>query len=244
MTMKFPTTLLTPLEIDPMNYEFAGPYEIGYEHLFKLFSGLDRQIVLLEVGSMIENGGISYTELTILAALTRWMCPKQTLEIGTFNGWTSHNLALQLEDDAELVTLNLPPGQRPRLESGGWNARYFPETEPSLLFEGRPTANRIKQIREDSANLSAENFPDKFDLIFIDGSHSFAYVENDTKLALSVANDQAIIIWHDYGKPAHWAGVTEYLHREGREGNLYPTYWLHHRGGLETSLVIYVHGVK
>ena len=242
--MKYPGTLLNPLDIDPMNYEFAGPYEIGYEHLFKLFPGLDRQIVPLEVGSMIENGGISYTELTILAALTRWISPKRILEIGTFNGWTSHNLALQLEDEAELVTINLPDGEHPRLESGGWNARYFPETVSSLLFEGRPTASQIKQIRKDSANLSAEDFSDKFDLIFIDGSHSFAYVENDTKLALSVANDQAIIIWHDYGKPAHWAGVTEYLHREGREGNLYPTYWLHHNRNPETSLVIYIRGVK
>lgn len=243
--MRYPETLLTPLDIDPLNYEFAGPYEIGYEHLFKLFPGLDLQVVPLEVGPMIENGGISYTELALLSAITRWMCPKRILEIGTFNGWTSHNLALQLEDEAELLTVNLPSGQRPRLESGGWNARYFPEeSEPSLLFEGRPTANRIKQIREDSANLSAKDFSYKFDLIFIDGSHSFAYIENDTKLALSVANDKAVIIWHDYGKPAHWAGVTEYLHREGREGDLYPTYWLHHYRGPETSLVIYVHGVK
>jgi hypothetical protein len=242
--MKHPATLLTPLDIDPLNYEFAGPYEIGYEHLFKLFPGLDSQVVSLEVGPMIENGGISYTELTILSALARWMCPKRILEIGTFNGWTSHNLALQLKDEAELVTVNLPNGQCPRLEAGGWNARYFPKNESPPLFEGRSTASRIKQVREDSANLSAKNFSNKFDLIFIDGSHSFAYVENDTKLALSVASDQAVIIWHDYGKPAHWAGVTEYLHREGREGNLYPTYWLHHHRGPETSLAIYVRGVK
>jgi len=99
--MRYPETLLTPLDIDPLNYEFAGPYEIGYEHLFKLFPGLDRQVVSLEVGPMIENGGIAYTELAILSTLTRWICPKRILEIETFNGWRSHYLALQLEDEAE-----------------------------------------------------------------------------------------------------------------------------------------------
>ncbi|NEO71896.1 class I SAM-dependent methyltransferase [Moorena sp. SIO3H5] len=242
--MKYPLTLLDPLDIDPRNSEFAGPYEIGYEHLSKLFPGLDSQFVSLEVGPMIENGGISYTELAILAALTRWLQPKQVLEIGTFHGWTSHNLALQLSDDAELVTINLPDGRTPRLDSGGWNARYFPVDKTPLFFEGRPTANRIKQIKEDTANLSAKDFQNKFDLIFIDGSHSFAYVENDTKLALSVANEQAIILWHDYGKPAHWAGVIEYLHRSSREGHLYPLYWLHHYMGPQTSLILYIRGLR
>lgn len=242
--MKYPSTLLDPLDIDPRNSEFAGPYEIGYEHLFKLFPNLDRQFVSLEVNAMIENGGISHLELTILAVLTRWLQPQRILEIGTFHGWTSHNLALQLNDDAKLVTINLPDGQRPRLNSDAWNGRYFPADESSLLFEGRPTANRIIQLKADTANLSANNFSDTFDLIFIDGSHSFAYVENDTKLALSVANEKAIILWHDYGKPAHWAGVTEYLHRSSREGKLWPLYWLHHYTGLQTSLILYTRGLK
>lgn len=242
--MKYPSTLVNPLDINSRNLEFAGPYEIEREQLFKLFPGLDSHFPSLEVGALIEDGGVSYPDLVMLAAITLWMQPRRVLEIGTYHGWTSHNLALQLRGDAELVTINLPDGQTPRLNSSGWNAKFFPEEKTPLLFEGRSTAKRIKQIKEDTANLSAEDFSGKFDLIFIDGSHSYPYVENDTKLALSVANEQAIIIWHDYGIPARWSGVTEYLLRSSREENLYPLYWLNHKIDPEINLVIYIRGLK
>ncbi|NER99183.1 MAG: class I SAM-dependent methyltransferase [Symploca sp. SIO1B1] len=242
--MTYLSTFLNPLDIDSRNSEFAGPYEIGREHLFKLFPGLDSQFPCLEVGAVIEAGGVSLADMAILAALTLWLQPKRVLEIGTYHGWTSHNLALQLKGDAELVTINLPDGQTPRLNSSGWNATFFPEDKTPLLFEGRSTANRIKQIKEDTANLSAEDFAGKFDLIFIDGSHSYAYVENDTKLALSVANEQAIILWHDYSIPARWSGVTEYLLQSSREGHLYPLYWLNRKVDPEVNLVLYIKGLK
>ena len=240
--MAYPSTLLNPLDIDSRNSEFAGPYEIGREHLFKLFPGLDRQFPCLEVGAVIGSGGVSYADIAMLAALTLWLQPQRVLEIGTYQGWTSHNLALQLRGDAELVTINLPDGQTPRLNSSGWNTKFFPGDKTPLFFEGRSTACRIKQIKEDTANLSAEDFSGKFDLIFIDGSHSYTYVENDTKLALSIANEQAIILWHDYGIP-RWGGVTEYLLQSSRKGYLYPLYWLNQIDpGI--NLVLYIKGLK
>ncbi|GGA41581.1 class I SAM-dependent methyltransferase [Okeania sp. KiyG1] len=242
--MKYPSTFVNPLDIDSRNSEFAGPYEIERQHLFKLFPGLDSQFPCLEVGAVIDNGGVSYADMAMLAALTLWLQPQRVLEIGTYQGWTSHNLALQLRGDAELVTIDLPDAQTPHLNSSGWNAQFFPEDKTPLLFEGRSTANRIKQIKEDTANLNAEDFSDKFDLIFIDGSHSYPYVENDTKLALSVANEQAIILWHDYGIPARWSGVTEYLLQSSREGNLYPLYWLNHKIDPGINLVLYIRGLN
>jgi hypothetical protein len=41
----------------------------------------------------------------------------------------------------------------------------------------------------------------KFDLIFIDGDHSYNGVKNDTKIAFELLRDeQAIIVWHDYAR--------------------------------------------
>ncbi|MDJ0519675.1 MAG: hypothetical protein QNJ74_26565 [Trichodesmium sp. MO_231.B1] len=64
--MKYPSTLVNPLDINSCNSEFAGQYEIEREHLFKLFPGLDRQFPSLEVGAVIEDGGISYADLAML----------------------------------------------------------------------------------------------------------------------------------------------------------------------------------
>ena len=40
----------------------------------------------------------------------------------------------------------------------------------------------------------AEN--EQYDMVFIDGNHAYDYIENDTKLALSL--NPKIIVWHDY----------------------------------------------
>jgi hypothetical protein len=48
----------------------------------------------------------------------------------------------------------------------------------------------------------------KFDLIFVDGDHSYQGVLNDTKKVFSLLKDEnSVIVWHDYGynpeKPRH-----------------------------------------
>jgi hypothetical protein len=64
----------------------------------------------------------------------------------------------------------------------------------------------IKQIYGDSAAFDFTPYKNKMDFIFVDGSHQYDYVVNDTKVALSLLRDsKGIILWHDYDA---WFGVT------------------------------------
>ena len=46
-------------------------------------------------------------------------------------------------------------------------------------------------------------------LVFVDGSHAYDYVHQDTVTALRLAADNAIILWHDYQQD--WPGVIRAL---------------------------------
>jgi hypothetical protein len=48
------------------------------------------------------------------------------------------------------------------------------------------------------------------DFVFIDASHTFEYVINDSLVALKLLRESGgTIVWHDYGR---WDGVTAALH--------------------------------
>jgi hypothetical protein len=48
------------------------------------------------------------------------------------------------------------------------------------------------------------------DFVFVDGSHSYEYVLNDSRHALKlIRNGKGVILWHDYG--TFWKGVKKAL---------------------------------
>ena len=49
--------------------------------------------------------------------------------------------------------------------------------------------------------------------MFIDGSHSYDYVRNDTKKALEILAPGGVVLWHDF--VPGWPGVMEYLDELG-----------------------------
>ena len=75
-------------------------------------------------------------------------------------------------------------------------------TFPSTTFDN------ISSIG-DSASFDYSAFRGKIDLVFIDASHTYSYVLDDSKIALDLLRkDRGIIIWHDY---TSWPGVTQAL---------------------------------
>lgn len=239
--MRLPDHLPDPIQLQQRHQGFAGPFAIGPMHLRQMLPSLDKQAVELYLPAHPPDGSVSPRELSWLAHMAQWGQPQKVLEIGTFQGLTTHNLALQLSQDSEVITVDLPEDQEPVLQKDNWNRRYYPDPDRKSYLE-RPTPAAIHQIRGDTAQLTVQDLGEGYDMIFIDGSHSLPYVRNDTQLALDVAAPKALILWHDYGRIPHWPGVTTVLHGVAREG-LRPIYWLHEPSKhLDTSLAMYWHG--
>jgi predicted O-methyltransferase YrrM len=153
--------------------------------------------------------GQSPLEILVLCGLAKARRPAVILEIGTFQGFTTLLLAQNTPATTHLVTIDLP--------AGPVETRYGC-TDPELvakrgarvdLWEEYGVRSRIDQILCDSAALHPGDLPAGIDFVLVDGSHSYEYVESDTRLALQVLVPSGLLLWDDYSPEKH--GVFRYL---------------------------------
>jgi predicted O-methyltransferase YrrM len=157
------------------------------------------------------DGNISLLELMVLNKLVRLAGPVNVLEIGTFDGRTTLNLAANSPDNARVYTLDLPADQldAAQLPLTRGERRYIRKATSGAKYRGTDCERKISQLYGDSAAFDFSPYVEKMDFIFIDGSHSYEYVLNDSKICLNLLNKtKGIIVWHDYMK---WQGVTRAL---------------------------------
>ncbi len=172
--------------------------------------GNSTTVTLAELAAV--DGNISLVELVTIASLVRRLNPKLIFEIGTFDGRTTLNMALNQNQGAEIVTLDLPAIE---LESvikplEASDRKYILKDASGSRFAQTQCSARIVQLYGDSAKYDFSKYKQKVDLMFIDGSHSYDFVLNDSYIALSLVRQGGMIIWHDYDTP-FWHGVTRAL---------------------------------
>ena len=193
-----------------------------------------RRVALTEVRK--RSGNVTPPELAILAlAAAGCRAGSEIVEIGTFDGRTTLNLALNAPPGSPLFTLDLPPDRPTRFPLAAGESQYvekplsgarFRQCSPSLS----DAARRITQLFGDSATFDWSDHYRKAALVFVDGSHAFDYARSDSTTALQLVAAGGTVLWHDYGV---WQGVTHALEELERAENL----GLRHIRG--TSLVLW-----
>jgi predicted O-methyltransferase YrrM len=153
-------------------------------------------------------GNISFAEVSVLAALANALHARRIFEFGTFNGNTAYHLAVNTDPECQVYTLDIPPGVTPSLHEDAGDAAFRPETAVHHRWDGTDVAPRVHQLLCDSARLDPTPYAGTMDLVFVDGSHSKEYIENDTRLALRMVRPGGVIVWHDY---LVWNDVTTFL---------------------------------
>jgi predicted O-methyltransferase YrrM len=156
---------------------------------------------LLRPFDRTRDTSITIEELCCLLAIAKDLAAKRVLEIGTWDGNTTLNLAANT--DAEVVTVDLPPDfdsssqgvaqPMPRINN------MTPREALGRQLQNHPLKARIRQVFGDSARLDWNAFGPPFDLIFIDGCHDYSYVLSDTGNARAHLARGGAIVWHDYG---------------------------------------------
>lgn len=145
-----------------------------------------------------------FGEVLQLAAMAKHVNAKSVLEIGTFDGNTTLNFALNIAPESRVTTVDLPPdwdGTYTHASVGGFYDNVTDRKGVGRQYQQVPEAEKkIDQVFGDSGNLDWTKLPNApFDLIFIDGNHHKDYVKSDTENALKVLKPGGIICWHDYG---------------------------------------------
>ncbi|NBO97838.1 MAG: class I SAM-dependent methyltransferase [Actinobacteria bacterium] len=182
--------------------------------------GLDWQVARDEVERLLgKNTDISShrsEHYELLMAISIKHSPKRILEIGTAEGDFTSFLAL-IFPDSEIETIDLPSS-----DSRFWNAT----TKLSNTKSGKVSRSEVEErdaklqkfsnIRFREMNSLALTFQeaDKYDLIWVDGDHTYPVVSVDIANALRLLNIGGILGFDDiYETPQvnyQWVGQESY----------------------------------
>ncbi len=140
------------------------------------------------IESFLLDGSSLITDLQLLTTLASKEEINSYFEIGTWRGESVHNVAKFVKESA---TMNLSAKEMIEL---GWNKKYA--LQHGILSKKNP---EILHLEGNTKNYDFKSLNKKYDLIFIDGDHSYEMVLNDTKNVFrNLVHENSIIVWHDY----------------------------------------------
>lgn len=141
----------------------------------------------LTVFSFLDGGSLA-TDILLLKVLAGQFDHCSYFEIGTWRGESVANVAEVAE---ECYTLNLSDEE---LSGMGVDERVV---ELQGFFSKE--VKNIVHLKGNSKYFNFAGLNKKFDLIFIDGSHHYDMVKNDTeKVFTHLVHPDSIVVWHDY----------------------------------------------
>lgn len=170
-----------------------------------------------------SGGSMTITEISSICYLIAARRPKKVLEIGSYRGLTTLNIAMNASE-AEIHTLDLPLDFNPANTEFAHNDSDIITTRGVYYYEGREQASRVHQHYGDTATFDYERIGGGVDFCLIDAAHSYEYVRNDTIKALRLMDTDSLMLWHDYGRndflaePQDTWGVSRFLHEIASAG--------------------------
>lgn len=136
------------------------------------------------------DGGSLITDLALLKGLAANIKDCKYFEIGTWRGESVVNVS---EEAMQCYTLNLSEKEMRDMHG---NENII--SQIGLFINNQHT--NIQKLQGNTFEFNFSQFDDKFDLVFIDGDHTYNGICNDTQKVLGhIVHDKTIIVWHDYG---------------------------------------------
>ena len=147
-------------------------------------------------------GMTSDYEAWIISSLSK--ISNNIFEFGTCSGKTTYLMALNSPTNAKIISITLNPKNigevyKQKLDNNTALRNIYNESKyKKFLFSETKFENKIEVIFQNSLDFDETQYTNFFDLIFIDGGHTYSVVKNDTQKAFKMINKNGIILWHDY----------------------------------------------
>lgn len=174
---------------------------------------LKKQVTLSNFLS--RDGNVSAFELMAIVSIVADIQPKTVLEIGTFDGNTTLQVALNCQEDAVIHTIDLP-NDPTETAMPVWTAdlKYALDKAKHIRkYVGTAMEANIVQHFGDSTAYDFSKFTDQglIDFCFIDGGHSYDCVKSDTENTFKHLSKNGVVLWHDFAPtcPGNFAYLCE-----------------------------------
>ncbi|MBN2709413.1 MAG: class I SAM-dependent methyltransferase [Calditrichaceae bacterium] len=153
--------------------------------LLDLFPDINEDITTY---SFLEGTSL-ITDIILLKKLASRFESCNYLEIGSWRGESVANIS---ENTSQCTTINLPKDEMVK--------KNFKQEYINIHGFFSKNIDNVIEVYHNSRTFDFSTLKNKFDLIFIDGDHSYEGVLNDTKKTFNLRkNKKSIIAWHDYG---------------------------------------------
>lgn len=173
----------------------------------------------------VEIGSITLVDQIVILALAELVRPSKIVEIGTYLGYTTALLAMNVTN-ASIFSIDLPRDA----ENNSWQfdkqkiyqndkdndnflrSKQYIEGEKYLRELSESERQRIFLIKKDSTKMDFRREFGSSEFVFIDGGHDMQTISQDTLNARGIVK-RGVIIWHDYESKIH-GDVTTFLAAE------------------------------
>ncbi len=153
--------------------------------LLDLFQNLNENI---DTYSFLAGTSL-ITDLILLKSFAKKFQNCAYLEIGSWRGESLVNIC-DVTDDCTSLTLS-----EAEMKALNFSNEFI---KVHGIFSNH--IKTMKKIEHNSQTFDFTQLNKKFDLIFIDGDHSYEGILNDTQKVFPLRkNGKSIIVWHDYG---------------------------------------------
>ncbi|MBI3541926.1 MAG: class I SAM-dependent methyltransferase, partial [Deltaproteobacteria bacterium] len=171
--------------------------------------------VVVHSGSWFD-GGTSPLERYLLALLLRYFKPNRILEVGTFRGISTRLILDNSTQSARVFTMDLPPDRDFSALDKATDERLVQHAKVGVEFAAHPDKGRVTQVLGDSMKQETwDQVVGGIDFAFIDASHSYEAVKNDTQMARAKLAPNAVMLWHDYTQEdSYERGVGRFIREE------------------------------
>ena len=134
------------------------------------------------------GGGSLLSDLALLRGLASQSRIRNYFEIGS---WRGESLAAVLPCIDAATSLDLGTEDMQQL---GWDEQV--RRQMGVLVQA---SEKITWLRGDSMQFDFQQHAQQYDLVFIDGNHTYEYVRHDTKSVYrDLTHPRSVIVWHDY----------------------------------------------
>lgn len=161
---------------------------------------LDPRKPLIHLSVMrYEDGMLPSNQAMALLSILAAEAPREVLEIGTFMGHTTRQMAENLPMGT-IHTVDLPEDFSAEQDSESG----IPKDDFHLIarrvvgrdFIGQPCASRIRQHFADTAQWDFRE-AGRPTFFFIDGSHTYEYCKSDSEKCFEICDGRGVFLWHD-----------------------------------------------